>query len=78
MKLQTCMGLSPAAHEADVLNYLAGAGVLNQSVLQSQALCLQRAGNHFYECAQCRRVHLHAAGGICTECFTPLGNPQAR
>jgi hypothetical protein len=69
-------GLSPAAHEADVLNYLAGAGVLNQSVLQSQALCLQRAGIHFYECAQCRRVHLHAAGGICTECFTPLGNPQ--
>lgn len=32
-----------------------------------------RAGNSYYECPQCRRIHLHAAGRVCTDCRTPLG-----
>jgi ATP-dependent helicase YprA (DUF1998 family) len=70
-------GLSPAAHEADVLGYLTASGVLVQSVLQSEALCLQSALNQFYECPQCRRIHLHPAGGICTDCLSGLGAGQA-
>ena len=31
----------------------------------------------YYECPQCRRIHLHAAGGVCTDCLTTLGPPQA-
>lgn len=66
-------GLVPAALVADVINYLNATGVLNQHVLMIQNLCLNRAGNSYFECAVCRRVHLHASGGICTDCHTPLG-----
>jgi DEAD/DEAH box helicase domain-containing protein len=69
-------GLSAAALETDVLNYLTGSGCLNQFVLQAPALCLLRAGTQFHECPQCRRVHLHEAGGVCTDCLTPLSPPQ--
>lgn len=70
-------GLNAAVLETDVLNYLTGSGCLNQFVLQAQALCLLRAGTQFYECPQCRRVHLHPAGGVCTDCLTTLTQPQA-
>jgi hypothetical protein len=70
-------GLNTAAFEADVISYLTNSGVLNQFVLQSQTLCLARPGADFYECPQCRRIHLHAAGGVCTDCLTTLGQPQA-
>ncbi len=30
----------------------------------------------WYQCPQCRRVHLHPAGGVCTDCLTPLSPPQ--
>jgi DEAD/DEAH box helicase domain-containing protein len=71
------LDLSPATLEADVMTHLTNSGALVQFVLQAPALCLLRAGTQFYECHQCRRVHLHAAGGICTDCLTPLGQPQA-
>jgi len=69
-------GLNAAALETDVMNYLTGSGCLNQFVLQAPALCLVRAGTQFYECPQCRRVHLHPAGGVCTDCLTVLNQPQ--
>lgn len=69
-------GLNTAAFEADVMNYLTNSGVLNQFVLQSQTLCLARPTTYFYECPQCRRIHLHPAGGVCTDCLTALGQPQ--
>ena len=69
-------GLNAAALETDVINYLMGSGCLNQFVLQAPALCLVRAGTQFYECPQCRRVHLHPAGGVCTDCLTVLNQPQ--
>jgi Lhr-like helicase len=70
-------GLNAAALESDVIQYLSTAGVLNQTVLQAPAICLQRPGNIYYECPQCRRIHLHPAGGICTECRTQLGQGHA-
>ncbi|MGP1665452.1 MAG: helicase-related protein, partial [Rhodanobacter sp.] len=30
----------------------------------------------YFECGQCRRVHLHASGGVCTDCHIPLGPAQ--
>jgi hypothetical protein len=69
-------GLTPATFVTDVLNYLGGAGVLNQHVLTVQNLCLAPPGTAYYECSQCRRIHLHASGGICTDCHNSLGTGQ--
>jgi ATP-dependent helicase YprA (DUF1998 family) len=69
-------GLAPAPFAADVLGYLTAAGVLNQHVLVVQNLCLMRAGALFFECPQCRRIHQHLAGGVCTDCQTLLGAGQ--
>ncbi|MFH1417991.1 MAG: helicase-related protein [Planctomycetota bacterium] len=69
-------GHNPNTFETDVLNYLDAAGCLNQHVLQVQALCLVRASDTIRECPRCRMVHLHAAGGVCVDCQSPLGAPQ--
>lgn len=69
-------GLSPADLQRDVVDLLGNNGYINQFVLQDRALCLQPPTDVFYECPQCRRIHLHAAGGICTDCLTPLGQAQ--
>jgi hypothetical protein len=70
-------GFTPATFVADVVNYLTLAGVLTQHVLVAQNLCLTRPGTVYFECTQCRRVHLHGAGGVCTDCHIPLGPAQA-
>jgi ATP-dependent helicase YprA (DUF1998 family) len=71
-------GLNGTTLESDVIQYLIGCGCLlpapNQFILQAQTLCLLRAGAQFYDCPQCRRVHLHPSGGVCTDCLTQL-NP---
>jgi DEAD/DEAH box helicase domain-containing protein len=69
-------GITPATFAGDVLNFLNGAGVLAQHVLVAHNLCLARAGAVYYECGQCRRIHLHGAGGTCTDCHIPLGAAQ--
>jgi len=71
-------GLNAVGLETDVVNYLTAAGCLNQNeyVVQIQALCLAPAGEQYYECPQCRRVHLHPAGGVCTDCLSHLSPPQ--
>jgi hypothetical protein len=69
-------GFSPATFTTDVINYLGSTGVLAQHVLMVQNLCLMRAGAMYFECAQCRRIHLHAAGSFCTECQAALGAAQ--
>ncbi len=66
-------GHDPQDFQRQVVRYLEQAGCMDQFVIQDHALCLQRPGTDFYECAQCCRIHLHPAGGICTECLTPLG-----
>ena len=35
-----------------------------------------RPGTIYFECPQCRRIHLHPAGGVCTDCHNPLSPPQ--
>jgi Lhr-like helicase len=69
-------GLSPAGLENDVIDHLTISGCLSQFILQAPALCLLQSGAQYFECPQCRRVHLHPAGGVCTDCLTPLNLPQ--
>ncbi len=71
-------GLSPAAFIDHVINYLSGSGCLNTAhyYLEETSLCLQPAGASFYECPQCRRIHLHPSGGVCTDCWSPLSPAQ--
>jgi ATP-dependent helicase YprA (DUF1998 family) len=67
--------LVPAQFHQDVINFLINCGVMNQFVLQDQNLFLLPAQSTYYECQQCSRIHLHRAGGICTECNFNLGAP---
>ena len=71
-------GLTPAAYIDDVINHLSASGCLNTAhyYLDVNSLCVQPAGTSFHECTQCRRIHLHESGGICTDCWSPLGPPQ--
>ena len=71
-------GLAPSAYIDDVTNHLSASGCLNTAhyYLEVNSLCVQPAGMSFYECSQCRRIHLHASGGVCTDCWYPLGLPQ--
>jgi DEAD/DEAH box helicase domain-containing protein len=61
-----------------VVSYLSTTGCLNTShyYLEVAFLCLQPSGMSYYECTQCRRIHLHPSGGACTDCWSPLGPPQ--
>jgi len=69
-------GISADGFVTDVESYLTGSGVLTQNVLNVHFLCVMRPSPVYFECRQCRRVHLHGAGGICTDCQVPLGPAQ--
>ena len=69
-------GEDVATFTQQILNQLIGSGCLTQQVLNVPALCITRGGGHFYECPECRRLHLHRAGGVCTECNAALAPAQ--
>lgn len=69
-------GLPVATLENDVVAYLISCGAIGQFIIQTPAVCLQVAGADFWECPQCRRIHLHPSGGCCTDCLSALGPPQ--
>ena len=71
-------GLTPAAYIDDVINHLSASGCLNTAhyYLEVSSICVQPTGAFFHECTQCRRIHLHRSGGVCTDCWSPLGPPQ--
>ncbi len=71
-------GEDPNALEAQVLDHLERAGILSPAqagVLFGERLCLIRPSETFFRCPQCRRVHLHHAGGICIDCLVQLDGP---
>ena len=72
-------GRSPAAYIDDVINHLSSAGCLNTThyFLDVTSLCVLPAGTSFRECTQCRRIHLHPSGGVCSDCCSLLGPMQA-
>ena len=71
-------GIMPAAYIDDVVNHLAASGCLNTAhfYLSVNFLFVQPTGTTFHVCTQCRRIHLHQSGGVCTDCWSPLGPPQ--
>ncbi len=75
--IATRAALNAATLETDVINYLTNAGCA-QPVRPAVSSLMPAAGRmtHFYECPHCRRIHLHPAGGVCTDCLTPLKPPQ--
>lgn len=71
-------GEDPNILETQVLDHLENAAILSPAqvgVLYGEQLCLIRPGEHFFRCTQCRRVHLHRAGGICIDCHVQLDGP---
>jgi ATP-dependent helicase YprA (DUF1998 family) len=68
-------GLVPADFERDVTDLLTSAGVFDQGLLLFRGLFAADAGNTYYECGRCSRIHLHASGGICSGCHNQLGTP---
>lgn len=69
-------GISSSEFTNDVLTFLTTSGSVVSSVVRMQRLCLAMPDDDFYQCPDCRRIHLHASGGICTECLSELGAPS--
>ena len=71
-------GLEPEPYIKEVIAYLSASGCLDTAhhYLDVTSLCIQPAGPLFYECSQCRRIHLHPCGGLCADCRSPLRPPQ--
>lgn len=67
--------LHPEDFTNDVINHLTNADCVVSSVIRMHGLCLMLPDDTFYECPDCRRIHLHPSGGICTECLVQLGQP---
>ena len=60
----------------DLLHHTQVCNPAQTGVLFTAHLCLVRPGENFHACPQCRRLHLHHAGGLCIECLEPLGPAQ--
>jgi len=58
----------PSVFRSAVITHLTNSGALLQNVLQSQQLYVSTASEGVFECEDCRRKHLHEAGGVCTDC----------
>ena len=68
-------GHDPNNYIQEVVDYLVSTGVLNIAdyYLNVPALCLVRPSANYFECTQCRRIHINPSGGICADCFAQLG-----
>ena len=78
-RVATHNGESRPDFEREVYDLLHRAQVCNPAqtgVLFAGYLCLVRPGPSFHVCPQCRRLHLHGAGGLCIECLEPLEAAQ--
>lgn len=69
-------GRDATAFTNDVMYYLSSAGCVVDSVIRLSGLCLMGSSETYHECPDCRRIHMHKSGGVCTECLTQLGAPR--
>ena len=67
--------LIPTDFERDVTDLLTTAGVFDHGLLLFRGLFAADAGDTYYECGRCSRIHLHASGGICSGCHSRLNTP---
>jgi DEAD/DEAH box helicase domain-containing protein len=65
-----------AAFEADVRARNEHGGLVASYLIHPMRLRVRRPGANIYECTQCRRMHLHPSGGVCTDCQGTLGPAQ--
>jgi len=63
----------PASFEQDATDLLTRSLVLNQGILEYDNLFVRSAGETYFQCGRCSRVHLHGSGGICCNCESILG-----
>lgn len=57
----------------DVVARLETGQLVENFLIAPTRLSLQPARDHAWECGRCRRVHLHASGGVCSDCHERLG-----
>lgn len=69
-------GRNTAALESAVTARIESGGLVSSFLLHPMHLRVRRAGASAYECTQCRRIHLHPSGGVCTDCLGMLGSAQ--
>ena len=69
-------GRSSAAFRTAVQERIEAGKLVQGFLIDPMRLRIRRAGNSIFECTQCRRVHLHPSGGICTDCQGQLGPAQ--
>jgi hypothetical protein len=50
-------------------------GAVEEYLLKPEALFLRPPAAHAWICSRCRRQHLHGSGGVCTYCYSRLGDP---
>jgi len=60
----------------DVTHAITSSAAYDQGLLSFQNLYVAEPSDSYFECARCSRIHLHRSGGICCECFEPLGAGQ--
>ena len=75
-KIANAKGRSVQSFTDDVMEYLSSADCVVQNVIRLRGLCLMGPGENYYECPDCRRIHLHPSGSVCTECLGRLGPPS--
>lgn len=63
--------------ERDVVGVLTGSRAYNMGILQFRELFLNSAGQSYYQCDQCSRIHLHSSANTCIECHSRLRGPLA-
>ena len=71
-------GLDPNVYTNKVIDFLTTAGVLDRShfYLNVPDLYFALRSKNYFECSQCRRIHMNPSGGICADCLAQLGPPQ--
>lgn len=69
-------GRNATQFQAEVTARIEAGGLVSGFLIRPMQLSLRPAGANAYECTQCRRVHLHPSGGVCTDCQGLLGPAQ--
>lgn len=69
-------GRNAAAFEADVKARIEHGGLVASYLIHPMRLRVRRPGPSIFECTQCRRIHLHPSGGVCTDCQGALSPPH--
>jgi DEAD/DEAH box helicase domain-containing protein len=68
-------GLDSLQLQGDVGRRLGAERLTVNFLVSPTRLYLRRSAGQAWICERCRRVHLHASAGVCTDCHSALGGP---